>query len=116
MEKNMKKLLLLLTVLMAVVPTQAKAFCGFYVAKADADLFNEASKVVMARHDDRTVMTMANDFKGDVDDFAIVIPVPTVITKSQVNVGDSKIIDHLDPSIEKDKFNLKINTNASIKL
>lgn len=92
----MKKLLLLLTVLMAVVPTQAKAFCGFYVAKADADLFNEASKVVMARHDDRTVMTMANDFKGDVDDFAIVIPVPTVITKSQVNVGDSKIIDHLD--------------------
>ncbi len=75
---------------------QAQAFCGFYVAKADANLFNEASKVVMARHEDRTVMTMANDFKGDVDDFAIVIPVPTVIKKSQVNVGDSKIIDHLD--------------------
>ena len=75
---------------------QAQAFCGFYVAKADASLFNEASKVVIARHEDRTVMTMANDFKGDVDDFAIVIPVPTVIKESQVNIGDSKIIDHLD--------------------
>lgn len=76
--------------------TQAQAFCGFYVAKADADLFNEASKVVMTRHENRTVMTMANDFKGEVEDFAIVIPVPAIIKKSQVNVGETKIIDHLD--------------------
>lgn len=74
----------------------AQAFCGFYVAKADGDLFNEASKVVMSRHEDRTVMTMANDFKGDTKDFAIVIPVPSIVKKSQVNVGDSKIIDHID--------------------
>jgi len=32
---------------MAVQPAQA--FCGFYVAKADAKLFNKASKVVVAR-------------------------------------------------------------------
>ena len=82
--------------LVFAVPQSAQAFCGFYVAKADASLFNEASKVVMTRHDDRTVMTMANDFKGEVEDFAIVIPVPTVIKKSQVNVADNKLIDHLD--------------------
>ena len=31
----------------AVVP--ANAFCGFYVAQADAKLFNKSSKVVLAR-------------------------------------------------------------------
>ena len=40
-------------------------FCGFYVAKADTKLFNKASQVVLVRDGDRTVMTMANDFKGD---------------------------------------------------
>lgn len=90
------RFLFLLSAFILIMPASAHAFCGFYVAKADSSLFNEASKVVMSRHEDRTVMTMANDFKGDVEDFAIVIPVPTVVKKSQVNVGDSKIIDHLD--------------------
>ena len=43
----------------------ALGFCGFYVAKADTKLFNKASQVVLVRDGDRTVMTMANDFKGD---------------------------------------------------
>lgn len=81
---------------LAFVPHSAQAFCGFYVAKADSSLFNEASKVVLSRHDKRTVITMVNDFQGDVKDFAIVIPVPTVIKKTQVNVTDGKIVDHLD--------------------
>ena len=92
----MMKLLIALMGLAVMMPTSAQAFCGFYVAKADASLFNEASKVVISRHEDRTVMTMANDFKGDTKDFAIVIPVPTAVKKSQVNVGDIKVIDHLD--------------------
>ena len=92
----MIRIFLTLTAFALMLPTGAQAFCGFYVAKADAELFNEASKVVMSREENRTVMTMANDFKGDVDDFAIVIPVPTVITKGQVNVADNKLIDHLD--------------------
>lgn len=92
----MIKFILTTLIFIGMGATNAQAFCGFYVAKADAELFNEASKVVMSRHNDRTVMTMANDFKGDVDDFAIVIPVPTVLKKSQVNVGDAKFIDHLD--------------------
>ena len=45
----MKEIILTLTALMVFMPMQAKAFCGFYVAKADADLFNEASTVVMSR-------------------------------------------------------------------
>ena len=74
----------------------AQAFCGFYVAKADTSLFNRASQVVLVRDGDRTVLTMANDFEGDVEDFAMVIPVPTFIEREQINVADKTLIDHLD--------------------
>ena len=79
-----------------VQPESAHSFCGFYVAKADTKIFNKASQVVLARHDDKTVITMVNDFKGDPKEFAVVIPVPTLIEKGQINVGDKKVIDHLD--------------------
>ncbi len=74
----------------------AIAFCGFYVAKADTKLFNKASQVVIARHDDKTVITMSNDFKGNPKEFAMVIPVPTVLKKGQIHVGDRALLDHLD--------------------
>ncbi len=72
------------------------AFCGFYVAKADAKLFNKASQVVLVRDGDRTVMTMANDYRGDLKEFAIVIPVPTLIEKGQVHVAERALVEHLD--------------------
>ena len=72
------------------------AFCGFYVAKADTSLYNEASQVIIARQGDRTVLTMANDYQGEVADFAMVVPVPTVLQEGQVNVGDPAIVQRLD--------------------
>ena len=78
------------------ISTTAQAFCGFYVARADTGLFNEASQVVLVRDGDRTVLTMANDFQGDVEDFAVVIPVPTFIEREQINVADRALIEHLD--------------------
>ena len=56
-----------LPLLATAVP--AHAFCGFYVAKADGQLFNKASKVVVARKDKRTVVTMASDYSGDPKEF-----------------------------------------------
>ncbi len=79
-----------------MIPQVAYSFCGFYVAKADAKIFNKASQVVLVRHEDKTVITMANDFKGDLKEFAVVIPVPTFIEKDQIHIGDQRIIDHLD--------------------
>lgn len=73
----------------------ASAFCGFYVGKADTKLFNKASEVAIARHDDKTVITMANDFKGDAKEFALVVPVPTVLEKDQIHVGDAAVLKHL---------------------
>ena len=66
------------------------------MAKADAKLFNRASQVVLVRDGDRTVLTMANDFRGDPTEFAIVVPVPTFLTQKQIHVGDRSLIDRLD--------------------
>ncbi|MBN3879322.1 MULTISPECIES: DUF2330 domain-containing protein [unclassified Nostoc] len=96
-------LLLAIVAVLCFAPA-AWAFCGFYVAKADTKLYNKASQVVIARDSDgfantkgdRTVMTMANDFQGEVKDFAMVVPVPTVLQKEQVRVTEPKIIERLD--------------------
>ena len=87
---------LLAAALTVAIATSAEAFCGFYVARADTGLFNRASQVVMVRDDNRTVITMANDFEGDVTNFAVVVPVPTFIEREQINVGDRAIVQHLD--------------------
>ena len=70
----MKRVLLAALALSALVSIgtsdTVRAFCGFYVAKADATLFNEASQVVLVRDGKRTVITMVNDFKGEPSEFA----------------------------------------------
>jgi hypothetical protein len=74
----------------------ALPFCGFYVGKADTRLFNQASQVALVRDGERTTMTMANDFSGDLTEFAVVIPVPTVLRREQIEVVDKALLDHLD--------------------
>ena len=87
--------LMALVVFLGCVPA-ADAFCGFYVSKADARLYNRASQVAIARDRDRTILTMANDYQGSVKDFALVVPVPVVLQEDQVHVGDPKIVQRLD--------------------
>lgn len=86
--------LLLASVLLLAAP--ASAFCGFYVAKADTKLFNDASKVVLVRDGNRTVITMANDYEGEPTEFAIVVPVPVVLKEGQVHVASPSLLDHID--------------------
>jgi hypothetical protein len=85
-----------IAILANLAAAPANAFCGFYVAQADAKLFNTSSKVVVSRNGDETSMTMASDFEGDVKEFAVVVPVPTFIERQQIGVVDPKTIDHLD--------------------
>ncbi len=80
----------------ALWPLPAHSFCGFYVATGDAKLFNKSSQVVLVRDADRTVLTMGSDFKGEPAEFALVVPVPTVLERDQIHVGDPKIVEHLD--------------------
>ncbi|MDJ0727761.1 MAG: DUF2330 domain-containing protein [Prochloraceae cyanobacterium] len=97
----MKALQILISSILIVVGVfcfaePARAFCGFYVAKADSNLYNQASQVIIARDGNRTVLTMANDYQGEIEDFAIVVPVPVVLKKEQVNIANPKIIQRLD--------------------
>ncbi len=85
-----------LLLMLSFLPLAAQAFCGFYVARADTGLYNRSSRVVLVRDGERTVLTMANDFQGDVKDFAIVIPVPTFIEREQIHVASTAVLDHLD--------------------
>ncbi len=91
------KVIVLAAVFALVAPSaDAFAFCGFYVAKADTKIFNEASQVVLVRDENRTVVTMVNDFSGSPEAFAMVVPVPTVLEEGQIHVGDKSVVDHLD--------------------
>jgi len=74
----------------------ARAFCGFYVARADSGLFNRSSKVVLAHSGEHSVVTMASDIEGDPKEFAIIIPVPMVIKREQIRVVEPAAVDHLD--------------------
>ena len=73
-----------------------RAFCGFYVAQSGETLTNRASKVVLAHQGDRTAITMSSDVSGNPRDFALVIPVPTVVQREQVRLVQSQTVDHLD--------------------
>jgi hypothetical protein len=93
----MKRTLVLVAVMVCALSGQRiLAFCGFYVAKADTKLFNQASQVALVRDGDHTVLTMANDFQGDPKEFALVVPVPTFIERRQIAVVDKVLLDHLD--------------------
>ena len=87
--------LTLLSFVTAAVPP-ASAFCGFYVGKADSRLFNEASQVILARDGERTVISMRNDFRGELTDFALVVPVPALLQKDQIHIGDANIFERVD--------------------
>lgn len=92
----MKKSTFLLTLALLMGAQRLFAFCGFYVAKADATLFNKSSQVIIVRDGERTVITMASDFKGEVKDFAMVVPVPEVLQESDIRVVQQMIFAKLD--------------------
>lgn len=77
-------------------PARADAFCGFFVGGADATLYNNASQVVMVHDEDKTVLTMVNNYKGEPRSFALVVPVPVVLEKDLVRVIELAPVDHLD--------------------
>src|SRR5947199_9475348 len=78
-------LALLFCFLFSIFQSQnANAFCGFYVAKADATLFNKTSQVILVRDGDKTTITMSSDFEGSVKDFAMVVPVPVVLKRDEI--------------------------------
>src|SRR6266566_1415836 len=91
----MKKKLLIISAIIAVSP-MLYSFCGFYVSKADGTIKNKTSQVILVRDGNKSVITMYNDFKGDVKDFAMVVPVPVVLQKSDIKVVNGNIFQTLN--------------------
>ena len=87
--------LVIMTILISC-PQQAKAFCGFFVSGANAELYNDATQVVLMRKGLRTVMSMSNTYQGPAEDFAMVIPVPVVLQKYQVKTLPSHAFERID--------------------
>ncbi|KIG16627.1 hypothetical protein DB30_04246 [Enhygromyxa salina] len=79
-----------------LVPTKTQAFCGFYVAGADAKLLNNATVVVLMRDGTRTVLSMQNDYQGPPEAFALVIPVPVVLKEADVKTLRPELFDRVD--------------------
>lgn len=80
--------------LLASLPVQA--FCEFFAGKADASLFNEASKVIMARDGNRTVLSLLNDYKGPLKEFALIIPTPVALKQGQVRIAEKLSFERID--------------------
>ncbi|EDM80853.1 hypothetical protein PPSIR1_28123 [Plesiocystis pacifica SIR-1] len=81
---------------MVTAPSSAEAFCGFYVAGADAELYNNATMVVMMRDGKRTVLAMQNNYQGPTEDFAMVVPVPVVLQEADVLTLERDVFDRVD--------------------
>ena len=96
----MKKLQLILGIIfmsaILLSSHQINAFCGFYVAKTDTQLFNQKSEVIYVRDGDYSTITMSNDFEGEAKDFALVVPVPTILKEEDIKVVDRGIFDKLN--------------------
>jgi hypothetical protein len=57
---------------------------------------NSATKVVLMRKGDKTTMIMSNDFDGDVQEFGLVIPVPSLVHKRDVRLVDPSLFARLE--------------------
>ncbi len=85
------------TMLALLMPvTKAQAFCGFYVSGSNKKMFNDATQVVLMRSGTRTVLSMQNDYRGPLEDFAMVIPVPVVLKPTDVKVLPKSVFERID--------------------
>ena len=50
----------------------------------------------MVRHDDKTVLSLMNDYQGEPSQFALVVPVPEVLKREQIHVGDRELFNRID--------------------
>ena len=79
-----------------VSPNEAWGFCGTYVGGAGTSIYNSASQVAIVRQGSTTTLTMANNVVGDASEFAMVVPVPQVLTAADVTTVDAGLFSVLD--------------------
>jgi hypothetical protein len=51
---------------------------------------------MMVRDGTKTTLTMLNDYKGELAEFALVVPVPVVLKREDIRVADKKVFERID--------------------
>ena len=74
----------------------AAAFCGTYVSSPGVELTNQTSQIIITRQGTRTTLSMANDYSGPLDDFAMLVPVPEVLSESDIQTVRPELFQRFD--------------------
>ncbi len=85
----------LLSLALMLCAGQALAFPGFFVGKSSGKRVNHETHVVIMHKGDRTVVSVALDYDGPLDDFAIVMPVPADVTVDRVKTLRRESVDRV---------------------
>ncbi len=80
--------------ILLLVTSFAHAFCGAYAGSAEQDMpTNARSEAVLVRDGTSTTLTLAADVEGDATDFALLLPIPEVLTAEDVQLVDPNLVD-----------------------
>ncbi len=85
----------LLSLALLLVAGQALAFPGFFAGKTAAKRVNHETHIVIMHKGDRTVVSLALDYDGPLDDFAIVMPVPPDVTVDHIKTLRREFVDRV---------------------
>src|SRR5688572_30489658 len=110
-----------LAVALTASPSRAPAFSGFYMNGSGATAVADATHVVLVRQGTRTVVSLQNDYKGPVEDFAMLIPVPTVLKEGDVKALPRAVFERVEAASaprlveywEQDPCAAKLGTDAA---
>src|SRR5689334_22874218 len=92
----MKRVVIAAIAACVLAPSVAHAFCGFYVSPGENQLVADATQVVLMRKGSRTVLSMQNNYKGPPSEFAMVIPVPTVLKETDVKTLPAAVFANVE--------------------
>ena len=94
-RKPVQAVSLLVSIALVLVTGRALAFPGFFAGKSAAKRINHETHIVIMHKGDRTVVSLALDYDGPLDDFAIVMPVPADVTLDRVKTLRRESVDRV---------------------
>ncbi len=96
MKRLSRWLLPLVTLITLGAARPASALPGFYAGKKEAKRHSYATHVVLMRKGDYSVVTVAPDYDGPLDAFALVMPVPADVTLERIQTLKREFIDRVE--------------------
>ncbi len=96
MLTNLKRNILVISVVLCLISNAAFAFVGLYATKDGSEVTSSNSKVVIAHKNKKTILTLTSDFDTSATEFALIVPVPSTIKTANVRSVDYELIHKLE--------------------